>query len=72
MAEARIEEAQAAGRKLMQVVRFDYTVMLVVIVDMVFKPNWTDFVTIAIMAALVAAGAVAFLGNGFGRQRSAA
>ena len=72
LAEARIEEAQAAGKKLMQVVRFDYTVMLVIIIDMVFKPGWTDFVTIAIMVALVAAGAVAFLGNGFSRQPSAA
>lgn len=72
IAEGRIDEAQAAGKKLMQVARFDYTVMLVVIIDMVFKPGWTDFVTLAIMAALVAAGAVAFLGNGFGRQQAAA
>jgi len=31
---------------------------------MVFKPAWTDFVTIAIMALIVAAGAIGFLGLG--------
>ena len=72
MAEGRIEDARAASNKLMQVVRFDYTVMLVVIIDMVIKPDWSDFVTIGIMAALIAAGAVAFLGLGRNRQPTAA
>lgn len=64
VAEARPEEAIAQGKKLLQIARFDYTVMFVVILDMVFKPGWTDFVTIAVMALIVAAGAVAFLGIG--------
>ncbi len=72
MGEGRFEEAQAAGNRLMQVVRFDYTVMLVVIIDMVIKPDWSDFITIAIMAALIVAGAVAFLGLGRNRQLTAA
>jgi len=69
LAEGRVEEAASAGRRLMQIARFDYTVMFVVIVDMVFKPHWTDFVTLGLMAAILAAGAVVFLGLG---QRPAA
>jgi len=69
VAEGRGDEAIAEGRKLMAISRFDYTVMFVVVLDMVFKPGWTDFVTIAVMALIVAAGAIAFLGLG---QRAAA
>lgn len=72
MAEGRVEDAKAAGDRLTQVARFDYTVMLVVIIDMVVKPDWTDFITIAMMAAIIAAGAVAFLGLGRSRQFTAA
>jgi uncharacterized membrane protein len=64
VAEGRTDEALAQGRRLMAVGRFDYTVMFVVVLDMVFKPGWTDFLTIALMALIVAAGAVAFLGLG--------
>lgn len=49
------------GRKLMTIGKFDYTVMLVIVADMVLKPSWTDFVTIAIFAAVIVAGLVAFL-----------
>jgi uncharacterized membrane protein len=62
VADGQPDEAIAEGRKLMAVGRFDYTVMFVVVLDMVFKPGWTDFVTIALMALIVAAGAVTFLG----------
>lgn len=71
MAEGRIEEARAAGRNLMQIARFDYTVMLVVIIDMVFRPGWTDFLTMALMALIVVTGAIVFLGLGI-RQEPAA
>jgi uncharacterized membrane protein len=62
VAAGQTDAALAAGKKLMRVARFDYTVMLVIIIDMVFKPQWTDFVLIAIMALIIAAGAIAFLG----------
>ncbi|RYG41594.1 DUF2269 family protein [bacterium] len=71
VAEGRGDEAIAQGRKLMTIARFDYTVMFVVVLDMVFKPGWTDFVVIAVMALILAAGAVAFLGLGQ-RQEAAA
>ncbi len=70
VAEGRTDEAIAQGRQLMRISRFDYTVMLVVIFDMVFKPGWTDFLAIAVMALVVAAGAVVFLG--LGRRQPAA
>lgn len=70
MAEGRIEEAKAAGHNLMQIARFDYTVMLVVIIDMVFRPGWSDFVTMAVMALVLVTGAIVFLGLGI-RQRPA-
>jgi hypothetical protein len=62
VADGRIDEALAAGRKMMRIARFDYTIMFVIVLDMVFKPGWTDFVVIAVMALIVAAGAIAFLG----------
>ncbi len=64
LAEGRTVEAASAGRQLMQVIRFDYTVMFVVIMDMVFKPGWSDIVLLAIMALIVAVGGVLFLAAG--------
>ena len=60
----RTEEAIAKGRTLMRVAKFDYTVMLVVIADMVFKPHWTDFPILAGFAAVIVAGAWFFLLGG--------
>lgn len=53
--------AVAEGRKLLSVGKFDYTVMLLIVADMVLKPHWTDFVTIAVFAVVVVAGFVAFM-----------
>lgn len=64
VAAGQADSALAAGKRMMQIARFDYTVMLVIVLDMVFKPGWTDFVTIAVMALIIAAGAIAFLGLG--------
>src|SRR3954468_17169636 len=47
LAAGETEQAAAAGRRLMNISKFDYTVMLVVIGDMVLKPGFTDFVIIA-------------------------
>ncbi len=57
----RTDEAMQGGERLLTVSKFDYTVMLVVVADMVLKPQWTDFVVIAIFAGVLAAGAIAFL-----------
>lgn len=57
----RQAEAIAAGRKLLAIAKFDYTVMLLVIADMVLKPVWTDFVALAVFAVVIVAGLVVFL-----------
>lgn len=53
--------AIAEGRKLLSIGKFDYTVMLVIVADMVLKPYWSDFVTIGLFAIVIAAGLVTFL-----------
>lgn len=64
MAQGRTDEALAAGQRLMRIARFDYTVILVVVADMVLKPHWTDFPTLIVFAAAIGAGAYFFLYGG--------
>jgi uncharacterized membrane protein len=54
--------AIAEGAKLLRIGKFDYTVMLVIIADMVIKPSWGDHAVIGAMAATVVLGALLFLG----------
>lgn len=57
--------ALAEGRRILKVARFDYTVMLLVVGDMVLKPALDDAGTLTVMSALLAAGAaLAFGGRG--------
>lgn len=57
--------ALADGRAMLSVARFDYTVMLVVVADMVLKPTSTDVATLTVMAiALLAGTAFAFAPRG--------
>lgn len=65
------EAALAAGRRLLTIGKFDYIVMLMVIVDMVLKPGLSDVVVLAAMAVAVAVGAALFLGPLFGRAPAA-
>jgi uncharacterized membrane protein len=64
MAEGKIDEAAALGRKLIQISKFDYTMLFLVVADMVFKPGWTDFVTLGTLAAVLAAAGYLFLAGG--------
>ena len=61
MEQGREAEAIVAGRKLLGIAKFDYTVMLVIIADMVLKPHWSDVATLAVFALVIAGGLVAFL-----------
>ena len=61
MQAGRQAEAVSAGQKLLSIAKFDYTVMLVIVADMVLKPDWTDFVTLIVFAVAIAAGVVLFL-----------
>jgi uncharacterized membrane protein len=54
-------EAVAEGMALLRVSKFDYTVILLVVADMVLKPVWTDFVTLGAFAAIIAVAAYLFL-----------
>lgn len=62
--QGRSDDALAMAKHLMQVSKFDYTVILVVVADMVLKPHWFDVATIVIFVAAIAAGAFFFLFGG--------
>ena len=64
-------DAVAAGKRLLNIGKFDYSVMLVVIIDMVMKPGLADVVVLAVMAAIVAGGAIVFLGPVLARTPAA-
>jgi uncharacterized membrane protein len=70
MSEGREDEAVMLGRRMLRIAKFDYTVMMLVIADMVLKPTWTDYPLLAVMAAVLIAGAAIFL-FGFGRRPQA-
>lgn len=54
--------ALAEGRRILRIARFDYAVMLVVVADMVLKPRLDQVGVMAVMAAVLAAGAVSAFG----------
>jgi len=53
--------ALAAGRRLLGIAKFDYTVMLIIVADMVFKPGWSDLPILAGFAVIAVAGLALFL-----------
>lgn len=63
--------AIAQARRIVRVARFDYSVMAVVIADMVLKPTIADTAVLAAMGMIVLAGA-AFAFGGFGQREEAA
>lgn len=64
MREGREADAIATGLGLMRVSKFDYTVILLVVADMVLKPGWSDVVTLGLFAAILAVAAWLFLLRG--------
>jgi hypothetical protein len=67
MGEGRVAEAAEVGRKLMQVAKFDYTMLFTVVALMVFKPAWGDLIELALLAIVLAVAAFLFLANGLER-----
>ena len=55
--------ALAVGQRIMSAARLDYSVMLVIIADMVLKPTAHDIAILAGMALVVAAGATLAFGG---------
>jgi len=64
-AAGRPSDAYPLGRRLLEAAKFDYVVMFVVIADMVIKPTLADVATLAVLAAVVVAGALLFLLGAF-------
>jgi uncharacterized membrane protein len=62
MAAGDTDGALAAGKRLLTIGKFDYTVMLLVIADMVLKPGFGDVAIWGAMAVVMIAGAAVFLG----------
>jgi len=68
MGEGRVAEAALVGRKLMQVAKFDYTMLFTVVAIMVAKPVWSDLVTLGVMGLVLAVAAGLFLVGGLRRD----
>jgi hypothetical protein len=68
MAAGREADALAVGRLILRVQKFDYTVMGLIIADMVIKPTWSDYATLGTGAAVLLLAAAFFL---FAPQRPA-
>jgi hypothetical protein len=69
MHEGRVAEAAAVARRLIRVSKFNHAMLFLVVADMVFKPYWTDYVTLGLMALALAAAAYLLLLGGPKRIR---
>ena len=73
--DGRVDAVSRTGvdvRKLLQVAKFDYTMLFMVVADMVLKPSWTDFVSLGFIVLVLAAGVFFFLLNGLRSEPAAA
>ncbi len=61
MTAGREDEALLHGRAMLGYARFDATLMAVLFADMVFRPGWTYYPILALMAAVLLAAAILFL-----------
>jgi uncharacterized membrane protein len=68
----READAFPLGRRLLQTAKFDYVVMFVVIADMVIKPGAGDLAVLAVLALILAGGAILFLSGAFKAEPAAA
>ena len=53
--------AAAEGKRMLQIAKFDYTMLGMVVADMVLKPQWTDFIQLGVIAGVLVVGAALFL-----------
>ena len=63
--EGKLAEAAVHGRQLLQVAKFDYTMLFTVVAIMTLKPVWTNFVTLGALAAILVVAGFVFLAGGF-------
>jgi hypothetical protein len=60
--EGNSEEAERQGREMLRIAQFDMVMLGIVVADMVLKPSLDNYVTLLVMAVVLAAGAAYFLG----------
>ncbi len=64
-AEGATPAVTAIGRQILEIARFDYVLLFVIVADMVLKPQWREVLTILLMLAVIAAAGWLFLRNVF-------
>ena len=55
------DQAVAIGRQLLNIARFDFLVLFVIVANMVIKPTLADWIVLLVMAAVIVAGAFLFI-----------
>jgi uncharacterized membrane protein len=55
------DQAVAIGQQMLNIAKFDFLVLFIIVADMVIKPIAADWMVLAVMAVLVAAGAFLFI-----------
>jgi uncharacterized membrane protein len=51
------------SRQILRIAQFDYVMLYIVVADMVIKPSSENYITLIIMAIVLVAGAIFFLGR---------
>jgi uncharacterized membrane protein len=55
------DQAVALGQQLLNIARFDFLVLFIIVADMVIRPTPVDWMVLAVMAVLIAGGAFLFI-----------
>jgi len=55
------DEVVAIGQQMLNIAKFDFLVLFIIVANMVIKPTPADWMVLAVMAALIAAGAFLFI-----------
>ncbi len=55
------DQAVALGQQLLNIARFDFLVLFIIVADMVIRPTPADWIVLLVLAALIAAGAFLFV-----------
>lgn len=56
-----IKGAVAEGRNMLQVSKFDYTMLFLIVADMVLKPQWNDYLVLGGFVIILVVAAITFL-----------
>jgi len=56
-------EAVVKGKEILQLAKFDFVLLFVIVADMVLKPGWSNWITLIIMVLVLIAGGYFFIGD---------